>query len=254
MSILGYSLDNLSLLALTLSRRFRRRRSPCWRTSSATSRLGEPPLQAAIRDQKIGFTIISMTISLIAVFIPVCSCSGIVGRLLHECRHHLRRHPWSPASCLTLTPMLCSAATSNMVSRIRTAISRCSNVFEALLASYEKTLRLAMATRAPSWPASSPRRHSYRCYPVHPAQGLHSERRLGQITATEGARGPPSPRWSPTSGRFAEIVAGPRISPFMSAVGATGIRPTANTGTLFMILKPPARPQLSADQIIQRLR
>jgi HAE1 family hydrophobic/amphiphilic exporter-1 len=111
MSILGYSLDNLSLLALTLSVGFV--------VDDAIVMLenivrhveqGETPFEAAIKGaREIGFTIISMTVSLVAVFIPVLFMRGIVGRLLHEfavtiCVAILV----SGLVSLTLTPMLCS--------------------------------------------------------------------------------------------------------------------------------------------------
>ncbi|HLO63609.1 MAG TPA: efflux RND transporter permease subunit, partial [Azonexus sp.] len=86
MSVLGYSLDNLSLLALTLSVGFVVDDAIVMLENIVRHvEAGEPPFQAAIKGAKeIGFTIISMTISLIAVFIPVLFMQGIVGRLLHE--------------------------------------------------------------------------------------------------------------------------------------------------------------------------
>src|SRR5581483_8496448 len=86
MYLLGYSLDNLSLMALTLAVGFV--------VDDAIVMLenivrhmehGEAPMQAALRgSREIGFTIVSMTLSLAAVFIPVLFMGGIVGRLLHE--------------------------------------------------------------------------------------------------------------------------------------------------------------------------
>ncbi len=111
MSLLGYSLDNLSLMALTLSVGFV--------VDDAIVMLenivrhmenGEPPMQAALNgSREIGFTIISMTLSLSAVFIPVLFMGGLLGRLLHEfavtivCAVLV-----SGFVSLTLTPMMCS--------------------------------------------------------------------------------------------------------------------------------------------------
>src|SRR5262249_54212880 len=111
MSLLGYSLDNLSLMALTLSVGFV--------VDDAIVMLenivrhmesGEPPLQAAVKGaREIGFTIISMTVSLAAVFIPVLFMGGIVGRLLHEFAVTIVLAIMvSGIVSLTLTPMLCS--------------------------------------------------------------------------------------------------------------------------------------------------
>jgi hydrophobic/amphiphilic exporter-1 (mainly G- bacteria), HAE1 family len=82
----AYSLDNLSLLALTLAVGFVVDDAIVMLENIVRHiELGETPLQAAIKgSREIGFTIVSMTVSLIAVFIPVMFMSGIVGRLLHE--------------------------------------------------------------------------------------------------------------------------------------------------------------------------
>ena len=149
MQVLGYSLDNLSLLALTLSVGFV--------VDDAIVMLenimrhveaGEPPFEAAIKGaREIGFTIISMTLSLIAVFIPVMFMSGIVGRLLHEfavtiCAAILV----SGVVSLTLTPMLCSRyikpANAQRHGRIYTALEQ---AFDALLERYRRSLAWTMA-------------------------------------------------------------------------------------------------------------
>ena len=151
MSALGYSLDNLSLLALTLSVGFV--------VDDAIVMLenivrhveeGQPPFQAAIRGSKeIGFTIISMTLSLIAVFIPVLFMQGIVGRLLHEfavtiCAAILV----SGVVSLTLTPMLCSRyirhADPQAHGRVFQLFER---FFAGLLGAYERSLRFSLRHR-----------------------------------------------------------------------------------------------------------
>ena len=111
MSLLGYSLDNLSLMALTLCVGFV--------VDDAIVMLenivrhmenGEPPMQAAFNGSKeIGFTIISMTLSLSAVFIPILFMSGLLGRLLHEFAMTIVVAVLvSGFVSLTLTPMMCS--------------------------------------------------------------------------------------------------------------------------------------------------
>ena len=111
MYVLGYSLDNLSLLALTLSVGFVVDDAIVMLENIVRHiEAGETPCEAAIKGaREIGFTIISMTLSLMAVFIPVMFMGGIVGRLLHEfavtiCAAILV----SGIVSLTLTPMLCS--------------------------------------------------------------------------------------------------------------------------------------------------
>ncbi len=111
MYLLGYSLDNLSLMALTLSVGFV--------VDDAIVMLenivrhmehGEPPLEAALNgSREIGFTIVSMTLSLVVVFIPVLFMGGILGRLLHEFAVTISMAILiSGFVSLTLTPMLCS--------------------------------------------------------------------------------------------------------------------------------------------------
>ena len=260
MQVLGYSLDNLSLLALTLSVGFVVDDAIVMLENIVRHiELGETPLQAAIKgSREIGFTIISMTVSLIAVFIPVLFMSGIVGRLLHEfavtiCAAILV----SGVVSLTLTPMLCSRYLRHTAATEHGPVFRSfEHFFEALLAGYEKTLRLAM---------------------THPAQVMagfiatillsdvfftmmHKDfipsGDSGRIIAvTEGAQDISFASMVEHQRALAAIVAqDPNIRSFMSSVGAVGSRPTSNTGSIFMVLKPRDERKLSPDEIIQQLR
>lgn len=260
MSLLGYSLDNLSLLALTLSVGFV--------VDDAIVMLeniirhveaGEPPFQAAIKGAKeIGFTIISMTISLIAVFIPVLFMQGIVGRLLHEfavtiCAAILV----SGFVSLTLTPMLCSRYIKHAEPDSHGRIFQMfEHFFERLVAGYERTLTSAM---------NHPRLIlasffgtlvlTVLLFTQVPKDFIPSGD-SGQIIAfTEGAQDVSFASMVKHQRAVAEIVAqDPDIASFMSSVGGGGIRPTANTGTIFMILKPRHERNSTPDEIIQRLR
>ncbi|MFB0935886.1 MAG: efflux RND transporter permease subunit, partial [Propionivibrio sp.] len=260
MHVLGYSLDNLSLLALTLAVGFVVDDAIVMLENIVRHiELGETPLQAAIKgSREIGFTIVSMTVSLTAVFIPVMFMSGIVGRLLHEfavtiCASILV----SGIVSLTLTPMLCSRylkhAASEEHGRVFRAFER---FFELLLAGYERTLRLAMA---------HPRLvivgfvlsvvFSGMLF-VQIPKGFLPSGDTGQITATtEGAQDISFAGMVEKQRAVAAIVAqDPNIRSFMSSVGATNARPTLNTGSLNLILKPRHERELSADEIIQQLR
>jgi HAE1 family hydrophobic/amphiphilic exporter-1 len=260
MSILGYSLDNLSLLALTLSVGFV--------VDDAIVMLenivrhveqGETPFEAAIKGaREIGFTILSMTISLVAVFIPVLFMRGIVGRLLHEfavtiCVAILV----SGLVSLTLTPMLCSRFIKRVEpdshGRLFQAFER---FFAALLAAYERTLRLAMAhPRMVLASFVATLALTGLLFASVPREFLPSGDSGRIIAFTEGAQDVSFAAMAQHQRALAEIVAQePDIQSFMSAVGAGGVRPTANTGTLFMILKPRGERRSSPDEIIQRLR
>ncbi|MBL8393620.1 MAG: efflux RND transporter permease subunit [Candidatus Accumulibacter sp.] len=260
MSILGYSLNNISLLALTLSVGFV--------VDDAIVMLenivrhmeqGETAFTAAIKGaREIGFTIISMTVSLVAVFIPVLFMRGIVGRLLHEfavtiCVAILI----SGFVSLTLTPMLCSRYLRHTDGQAHGNLFRLfERFFAALQAAYGRTLRQAM-THPRSVLASLLATLLltgllFVSVPKDFLPGGDS----GQIIAfTEGAQDISFASMVQHQRALAEIVAAePDIHSFMSSVGAGGIRPTANTGTLFMILKPRHARSSSPDEIIQRLR
>ncbi len=260
MSVLGYSLDNLSLLALTLSVGFVVDDAIVMLENIVRHvEAGEPPFQAAIRGaREIGFTIISMTLSLIAVFIPVLFMQGIVGRLLHEfavtiCAAIIV----SGFVSLTLTPMLCSRyikhAGPETHGRVFMLFER---FFTALSGAYEKTLALSMhhpRTVLASFFATLAL--TVYLFGLVPKDFLPSGD-SGQIIAfTEGAQDASFNSMVQHQRAVAEIVAQePDIASFMSAVGAGGVRPTANTGTVFMILKPRDERKSTPDEIIQRLR
>jgi len=260
MQVLGFSLDNLSLLALTLSVGFV--------VDDAIVMLenivrhiesGEEPLAAAIRGaREIGFTILSMTLSLTAVFIPVLFMSGIVGRLLHEfavtiCAAILV----SGFVSLTLTPMLCSRylkhAAPERHGRVFMAFER---FFEALLAAYRGSLAWSMAR--PGWVMLSfvlTLLATALLYTAVPKDFLPSGD-TGQIVAsTEGPQDISFPAMMQRQRAVAEIVAqDPSVLTLGSFVGASGSRPTSNNGTLVLNLKPHSERKEKPDQIIARLR
>ena len=151
MSLLGYSLDNLSLMSLTLCVGFV--------VDDAIVMLenivrhmenGEPAMEAALKGSKeIGFTIISMTLSLSAVFIPVLFMSGLLGRLLHEFAVTIVVAVLvSGFVSLTLTPMLCSrfvhAQHGRKHGRIYNAFER---FFDGVLSRYDRSLQFVMRHR-----------------------------------------------------------------------------------------------------------
>nr|WP_275711557.1 efflux RND transporter permease subunit [Dechloromonas hankyongensis]MCG2578223.1 efflux RND transporter permease subunit [Dechloromonas hankyongensis] len=260
MSVLGYSLDNLSLLALTLSVGFVVDDAIVMLENIVRHvEAGEPPFQAAIKGAKeIGFTIISMTISLIAVFIPVLFMQGIVGRLLHEfavtiCVAILV----SGFVSLTLTPMLCSRYVRHAEPAAHGRIFQLfERFFDALLSGYEKTLKIAIShPRLILASFAATLLLTGLLFTQVPKDFIPSGD-SGQIIAfTEGAQDASFVSMVAHQRAVADIVAqDPDIASFMSSVGAGGIRPTANTGTVFMILKPASERNSTPDQIIQRLR
>ena len=260
MQALGYSINNLTLLALTLSVGFV--------VDDAIVMLeniirhienGEEPFHAAILGaREIGFTILSMTLSLIAVFIPVLFMSGIVGRLLHEfavtiCAAILV----SGFVSLTLTPMLCSRylkhAQPEQHGRIFMAFER---FFEALLAAYRHSLNWCM--KRPHWVMLSfilTLVITVALYGAVPKDFLPSGDTGQIIVSTEGPQDISFPAMMQRQRAVAAVLAAdPSVKTIGSFLGASGSRPTFNTGTLVLNLKPHSERKEKPDQIIARLR
>ncbi len=260
MHALDYSLDNLSLLALTLAVGFVVDDAIVMLENIVRHiELGETPLQASIKgSREIGFTIISMTVSLIAVFIPVMFMGGIVGRLLHEfavtiCASILV----SGLVSLTLTPMLCSRYLKHSHNENHGLIFRIfERFFELLLAGYEKTLRIAMAHPRIVVLVFVLSVASSAALFRHIPKGFLPSGDSGQITAvTEAAQDVSFAAMVEKQRAVSAIIAqDPNVRSFMSSVGATNSRPTPNTGFLNLVLKPRHDRKLSADEIIQELR
>jgi len=153
--VLGYSLDNLSLMALTLSVGFVVDDAIVMLENIVRHmEMGEKPMQAALNGSKeIGFTILSMTLSLVAVFIPLLFLGGIVGRLFREFSVTIAVSILVSAFVsLTLTPMLGSrflkpTHKGHEPSRVQKATAWFERGYEKTLALYERTLAWVMVHR-----------------------------------------------------------------------------------------------------------
>ena len=145
MSAFGFNLDNLSLMALTLSVGFVVDDAIVMLENIVRHiEMGEKPYDAAMKgSSEIGFTILSMTISLAAVFIPIVFMGGIVGRLLHEFAVTIiLAILFSGVISITLTPMLCARILKDEHGQAHNVFYRLSeNSFNAVHAFYDRTLR-----------------------------------------------------------------------------------------------------------------
>ena len=260
MSLLGYSLDNLSLMALTLSVGFV--------VDDAIVMLenivrhmehGESAMQAALRGSKeIGFTIVSMTISLAAVFIPVLFMGGIVGRLLHEFAVTMGVAILiSGFVSLTLTPML-SARFLKAPNQIRhgavyMAIER---AFDAARSFYGWSLNKAMVhhrlTMAVSALLVVATVYCFRIMPM----GFIPSQDLGQLNGqTEMAQGLGFEQMVAHQLAVQDVLmADPNIKSVTSNIGVGGGGGGGNGGRLQIELVPRADREMSADQVIESLR
>lgn len=260
MYFLGYSLDNLSLMALILAVGFV--------VDDAIVMLenivrhmekGENVLQAAFNGSKeISFTILSMTLSLVAVFIPVLFMGGILGRLLHEFAVTIGVAILvSGFVSLSLTPMLCSRflrpAAIEKHSRLY-AVSE--QFFKGMLNAYEWSLKGVLRHKRTTMIITGlTLAATIYLFGAIPKGFLPSED-TGQIFAfTEAQQGISFESMVKHQQELAEIVSkDPNIDSFMSAVGASGISVASNSGRMFIRLKPRSERKLSADEIIQELR
>jgi len=260
MYLMGFSVDNISLMALTLSVGFV--------VDDAIVMLenivrhiekGETVYQAALTgSREIGFTILSMTLSLVAVFIPVLFMGGILGRILHEFAVTISMAILiSGFVSLTLTPMLCSRfirpAGKERHGRFYLVMER---FFDGMLHVYEKTLKIVLNYRRTTLAVTIILTIVTVFLFTKIPMGFLPSEDTGQIFAfTEAAQGISFQDMVKHQKELAAIVTkDPNIDAFMSAVGASGVSVANNVGRMFMRLKPRSERKLSADQIIQELR
>ncbi|MDA8088696.1 MAG: efflux RND transporter permease subunit [Nitrospiraceae bacterium] len=259
MYLLGYSLDNLSLMALTLSVGFVVDDAIVMLENIVRhSEHGEGVMEAAFKGSKeIGFTIVSMTLSLVAVFIPVLFMSGIMGRLLHEFAVTITMAVLiSGFVSLTLTPMLASRILKPAYEvhhgRIYNASER---VFAGMLHFYEVSLGWVLRHKRTVfmlWVILLA--FTLYFFKIMPKGFLPSED-TGQIFAfTEAAQGISFDSMEKHQLALMSIVKkDPNVEAFMSAIGPSGISVAENQGRMFMRLKPRSeRPD--ADKVIEELR
>jgi HAE1 family hydrophobic/amphiphilic exporter-1 len=260
MYFLDYSLDNLSLMALILSVGFL--------VDDAIVMLenivrhmeqGEPILQAALNgSREIGFTIVSMTVSLVVVFVPVLFMGGIMGRLLHEFAVTIACAVLvSGVVSLTLTPMLCSRFLRPPGSQTHGRLYLLSEgVFQGMLRGYEWSLKRVLE-HPPAILVLSGLILAATVYlfVIIPKGFLPSEDTSQIFGFTEATQGISFESMARHQEEIAAIIAqDPNVESFMSAIGASGISVASNTGRVFIRLKPRSERLLSQDEIIEELR
>jgi HAE1 family hydrophobic/amphiphilic exporter-1 len=260
MYLLGYSVDNLSLMAMILAVGFVVDDAIVMLENIVRHvEIGEPVLQASLNgSQEIGFTILSMTCSLVAVFIPVLFMGGILGRLLHEFAVVISVAILvSGIVSLTLTPMLCSRFLrphgQERHGRLYMALEK---FLDSLLKNYEKSLQWTLKHRIAMLVTTAALFFvTIFLFYIMPKGFLPTED-TGQIFAfTEAQQGISFDDMAKHQRELAAIVAqDPNVDAFMSSIGAGGPNAAANTGRIFIRLKPRAERKMSADEIIQDLR
>ncbi|WP_159348830.1 efflux RND transporter permease subunit [Roseomonas harenae] len=258
MSWLGFSLDNLSLMALVIATGFV--------VDDAIVMIenivrhieeGMEPLAATYLGAKgIAFTIISLTVSLIAVFIPLLFMEGVVGRLFREFAQTLTATVLvSMVVSLTLTPMMCALLLRPATSK-RNWISRASDrVFDSVLSGYRRALGVTLRFQALTLlVALGTLGLTVWLYIIIP-KGFLPAQDTGLVQIATEAPGDVSfTRMSALQREVAEVVrSDPAVQATTSVVGAGTINATLNGGSVTAVLRPREERSESAQEIIARL-
>ena len=260
MYLLGYSLDNLSLMALTLSVGFVVDDAIVMLENIVRHmEMGEKPLEAALNgSREIGFTILSMTLSLVAVFIPVLFMGGIIGRLLHEFAVTIGVAILvSGFVSLSLTPMLCSRFLRPPGERKQSHLYATSErFFERMLQAYRWSLRFVLNHRLATIVVSNLFFVVTVFLFMTFSYGFLPSEDIGQIFGfTEAAQGISFESMKQHQLAVMEVVRqDPNVDSFSSTAGAGGPSATGNLGRIFVTLKPRSERKLNADEVIQELR
>ena len=256
----GFSLDNLSLMALTIGTGFV--------VDDAIVMIenivrhmedGEGVMDAALRGaSEIGFTVISLTVSLIAVFIPLLFMSGLVGRMFREFALTLTiAVVTSAVVSLTLTPMMCSRLLKRHDEELRVpGLATISGWIDRMVAFYERTLLVVLRhQRATLVVTFLTIALTLVLYVVAP-KGFLPLQDTASITAVTEA----GPEVSFADMRLRQtqiadaIKADPDIVGVVSVIGAGSVNPTTNVGRLVMTLKPRGERKTDIAEVVDRLK
>ena len=261
MHLMGFSLDNLSLMALTLCVGFVVDDAIVMLENiNRHMESGKSAMQATLDGaREISFTIVSMTLSLAAVFIPVLFMSGILGRLLHQFAITIMAAVLvSGFVSLTLTPMLCSRWLRPEASRKHGRLYQWSErAFDRMRDTYDATLRWAMARhRLVMLAFATIFAVTAGLFATMPKGFLPSTDTGQLIVFTEAAQDISFEAMSAKQRQAANIVrADPNVAAVMAFIGpsSSGSSQTLNLGRIFVRLKP-RNERLPANAIIQELR
>jgi multidrug efflux pump len=260
MYLLGYSLNNLTLMALTISTGFVVDDAIVMiENISRYLEEGLRPLEAALKGaEQIGFTIISLTISLIAVLIPLLLMGDIVGRLFREFAITLAVTILiSAAVSLTLTPMMSARLLRHKPESERGHFYRWSErMFEGLIARYSRTLRWVLRHQTSTLlVAAATLVLAIFLYVVIP-KGLFPTQDVGIIQGISQA--PESISFHAMSFRQQElakvILQDPAVASLSSFIGVDGTNATLNSGRIQINLRPFAERHVDATAVINRLQ
>ena len=260
MYALGYSLDNLSLMALTISTGFVVDDAIVMiENISRFLEAGDTPMQAAMKGaEQIGFTIISLTVSLIAVLIPLLFMGDVVGRLFREFAVTLAvTIILSAVVSLTLTPMMCSRilryTPKEQQGRFYKASAR---VFDGMIAFYGRTLKFVLGYQTITLlVAVATLVLTVALYIIIP-KGLFPTQDTGVIQGISQASETISFAAMETKQQQLDhiVLQDPAVESISSFIGADGTNTTLNSGRMSINLKPLNVRKMNASDVIRRLQ
>jgi multidrug efflux pump len=260
MYLLGYSLDNLSLMALTISTGFVVDDAIVMiENISRYIEAGDPPMEAALKGaEQIGFTILSLTVSLIAVLIPLLFMGDVVGRLFREFAVTLAvTIIVSAVVSLTLTPMMSARILRHQPKEEQGRFYRASErVFERMIAFYGRTLKFVLRFQTITLlVALTTLLLTIFLYIVipkgfFPVQDTGVIQGISQAPQTIGSKA-----MAEKQKELAKVVLqDPAVESLSSFIGADGTNTTTNSGRMSINLKPLNQRKLSASDVIRRLK
>ena len=262
MYLAGYSIDNLSLMALTIATGFVVDDAIVV-IENITRHLeeGVPPMQAALIGAKeIGFTVLTISVSLVAVFIPILLMTGVVGRLFREFAVTLSvAIGVSLLVSLTTTPMMCAFLLKSKGEQRRGRFYRASEwVFDGILGWYERTLTWVLRhQRSTMLVTLSTIGFTVYLYVIVP-KGFFPQQDTGRLTGNIQADQDTSfQSMSRLLQQFTAAVGeDPAVEGLIAFVGGSGMGGggAANSGRMFVALKPLTERNIRADEVIARIR
>jgi multidrug efflux pump len=260
MYVLGYSLDNLSMMALTIATGFVVDDAIVMiENISRFLEEGDPPMRAALKGaEQIGFTILSLTVSLIAVLIPLLFMGDVVGRLFREFAVTLAvTIVISAVVSLTLTPMMSARLLRHDPAELQTRLYRVSErAFQGMIAFYGRTLKFVLRYQTTVlFVALGTLGLTIFLYIVTP-KGFFPVQDTGVIQGISQA--PETISFQAMADKHHEltktILADPAVQSLTSFIGADGTNTTLNSGRFSINLKPLSDRDLSASDVIRRLQ
>jgi multidrug efflux pump len=259
MYLLGFSLDNLSMMALTISTGFVVDDAIVMiENISRYIEAGEAPMAAALKGaEQIGFTILSLSVSLIAVLIPLLFMGDVVGRLFREFAVTLALTiVLSAAVSLTLTPMMCARLLKFRPKAQRSRLYQYSErVFERLIGFYGRSLKVVLRFQtATLLIAVATLVLTVLLYVIIP-KGFFPVQDTGVIQGiSQAPAGISAPAMAAKQLELTQaVLADPAVASLSSFVGADGTNTTTNSGRMSINLKPLDQRDISASDLIRRL-